>query len=93
MEPMEPIRRQDFVHALMVKLNRVSIAAILTLVAIYSLMAFHGTTTSTATQGSATSGAAQLTTTGLTTTGLTGCGGGSSSGSSDRWTAPMRGPR
>ena len=80
---MEPIREHDFVHALMVKLNRVSIAAILVLVAIYGLVAYRGTT-STAAQGSGTSGATHL-----TTTGITGCG----SGSYDNWPAPVRGPR
>ncbi|HEX6800701.1 MAG TPA: hypothetical protein VF116_23515 [Ktedonobacterales bacterium] len=79
---MEPIREHDFVHALMVKLNRVSIAAILVLVAIYGLVAYRGTT-STAAQGSGTGGAAHV-----TMTSLMGCG----AGSYTTWPAPVRGP-
>lgn len=82
---MEPMRSQDFVHALMVKLNRVSIAAILTVIAIYGLVAYRGTTAPAA-QGSGTGGAAHL-----TTTGITGCGAGI--GGDDNWPAPVRGPR
>jgi len=83
---MGPMRRQDFVHWLMVKVNRVSIAAILALVAIYSLVTYRGTMPNS-TQGSGTSGAASL-----TTTSITGCGGGSG-GSNDNWPIPVRGPR
>jgi hypothetical protein len=82
---MESMRGQDFVHALMVKVNRVSIAAILAIVAIYGLVTYRGTTAPQR-QGSGTSGAAHL-----TTTGIIGCGGGS--GSIDSWPLPVRGPR
>lgn len=85
---MESMRGQDFVHALMVKLNRISIAAILTVAALYGLVVYRGTTPVTATtQGSSTSGATHL-----STTGITACGGGSGTESNDRWPAPVRGP-
>ena len=82
---MESMRGQDFVHALMVKVNRVSIAAILAIVAIYGLVTYRGTTTPQR-QGSGTSGVAHL-----TTTDSIGCGG--VSGSTDSWPLPVRGPR
>jgi hypothetical protein len=86
---MEPMRGRDFVHALMVKLNRVSIAAILTAVAIYGLVVYRGaTTTATVAQGSGTSGAVHV-----ATSGITSCAGGSGTGSNDSWPLPVRGPR
>jgi hypothetical protein len=82
---MESMRGQNFVHALMVKVNRISIAGVLTLVAIYGLVTYQRTTAPQG-QGSGTSGAAHL-----TTTGITACAGGS--GSTDSWPLPVRGPR
>lgn len=84
---MEPMRGQDFVHALMVKLNRISIAAILTVIAIYGLVVYRGTT-ATAAHGSGTSGAEHT-----STTGITACSGGSGTDSNDNWPVPVRGPR
>jgi hypothetical protein len=83
---MEPMRGQDFVHKLMVKVNRISIAGVLTLVAIYGLLTYQRTT-ATQRQGPGTSGAAHL-----TTTGISACAAGS--GSTDGWPLPVRrGPR
>lgn len=80
---MEPIGRQNFVHSLMVKLNRISLVTGLVLGAVYSLVAYRGAIP-TATQVSGTSGVAHV-----TTNGITGCGGGS--GSNDSWPAPQCG--
>lgn len=83
---MEPMRGQDFVHALMVKLNRASIAAILTVIAIYGLVAYRGPPRPH--QGSGTGESAHL-----TTTSVMACSGGSGSATYDQWLAPAYGPR
>jgi hypothetical protein len=83
-----PIGKQNFVHTLMLKVHRVSLAAVVAVVALYALLAYQGIIP-TATHGTGVSGAARL-----TTTGVTACDRGSDAGSGgDRSLAPIHGPR
>jgi hypothetical protein len=84
-EQDEPVARTDFVHAVMVMVNRISIATVLAVVVFYGFLSYQGIIP-TATHGTEASGAARL-----TMTSVIRCDGGS--GANDRWLAPAHGPR
>lgn len=81
----EPNWKQDFAHALLLKVNRLSLAVVLAVVVMYGFLTYQGIIP-TVTRGADAKGAARLT----LSSGVV-CGG--ASDSNDRWLAPAHRPR